>query len=58
MIASAIAELGIEPAVTVTRLGVRELPECGTNDEVLAHHGLDQASLLKAFRSACVTLPA
>ena len=27
----------------VTRVGVTELPECGTNDEVLAYHGLDVA---------------
>jgi hypothetical protein len=42
----------MDPAVSVTRLGVTELPECGTNDEVLACHGLDEAALLKAFRSA------
>ena len=30
-------------AARVTRIGVTELPECGTNDEVLAHHGLDVA---------------
>ena len=36
----------------VTRLGVTELPECGTNDEVLAYHGLDEAALMKEFRGA------
>jgi len=29
------------------RIGVTELPECGTNEEVLAHHGLDVAGLVK-----------
>ena len=52
MVAAAIAELGLEPAVRVTRIGVTELPECGTNDEVLAYHGLDVASLVKTMRQA------
>jgi transketolase len=52
MVAAAIAELGLEPAVCVTRVGVTELPECGTNDEVLAYHGLDVASLVKTLRQA------
>jgi transketolase len=52
MIAAAIARLGLEPAAQVTRLGVTELPECGTNDEVLAYHKLDTASLVEAFRAA------
>ena len=52
MVAAAIAELGLEPAVRVTRVGVTELPECGTNDEVLAYHGLDVASLVKTLRQA------
>ena len=51
MLAAAVAELGLQPAASVTRLGVTELPECGTNDEVLAYHGLDVASLVKAFRA-------
>jgi len=52
MVAAAIAELGLEPAVRVTRIGITELPECGTNDEVLAYHGLDVASLVKTLRQA------
>jgi transketolase len=52
MVAAAVAELGLEPGVRVTRVGVTELPECGTNDEVLAHHGLDIAGLVKALRHA------
>ena len=52
MIAAAIAELGLAAAPRVTRVGVAELPECGNNDEVLAYHGLDIASLVQAFRGA------
>ena len=47
MLAAAIAELGLEPAPRVLRVGVTALPECGTNDEVLAHHRLDVAGLVK-----------
>ena len=50
MLAAAIASLGLEPAAGVARVGVTALPECGTNDEVLAHHGLDIPSLVKAVR--------
>jgi transketolase len=52
MLAAAVAELGLEPVANLTRLGVTELPECGNNDEVLAYHGLDVASFVKAFRAA------
>jgi transketolase len=54
-LAAAIARLGLEPAVTVTRIGVTELPECGTNDEVLAYHGLDVAGLVRSIGSAIGT---
>ena len=52
MIAAAIAGLGLERSPRVTRVGVTELPECGTNDEVLAYHRLDVLSLVEAFRGA------
>jgi transketolase len=52
MIGAAIARLALQPAPAVTRLGVTSLPECGTNDEVLQHHGLDVASLAQQFRAA------
>jgi hypothetical protein len=38
--------------VHVTRIGVDELPECGTNDEVLAYHRLDVAGLVSRFEAA------
>ena len=56
MLAASIAGLGLEPAVTVTRIGVTELPECGTNDEVLAHHGLDTAGLVRSISAAIFRL--
>src|SRR5207237_852668 len=31
MLAAAVAELGLDAAARVTRIGVTELPECGTN---------------------------
>ena len=52
MIAAAVAELGLDPAVRVSRVGVAELPECGTNDEVLGYHGLDVAGLVRSLRQA------
>jgi transketolase len=52
MLAAAIAELGLQPGPRLRRIGVTELPECGANDEVLAYHGLDVASLVKALRAA------
>ena len=50
MLATAIAELALEPTPRILRVGVMSLPECGTNDEVLAHHKLDVASLVKSMR--------
>lgn len=52
MLAAAIAELGLQPSAQVARIGVSELPECGTNDEVLAYHGLDIPGLVKRLRQA------
>ena len=51
MIAAAVARLGLQPAPRVTSLGVTELPECGTNDEVLAYHGLDVPGLVTRLRT-------
>jgi len=52
MLGAAVAELGLDPAARVSRIGVTELPECGTNDEVLAYHGLDIAGLVRQFSAA------
>jgi transketolase len=55
MVAAAVAGLGLQPGARVTRIGVTELPQCGTNDEVLAYHGLDTAGLVEALRQAVPT---
>jgi len=52
LLSAAIAELGLEPTVRVSRIGVTELPECGTNDEVLGYHGLDVEGLARSLRLA------
>ena len=55
-VAAAVASLGLD-RVKVTAIGVRELPECGTNDEVLAYHGLDVAGLVGQLRAAHAAVP-
>jgi transketolase len=52
MVAAAVARAGLNPAARVFSFGVTELPECGTNDEVLAYHGLDVAGLVTRLRTA------
>jgi transketolase len=52
MIAAALAGVGLQAGVRVTSIGVTVLPECGTNDEVLAHHGLDVAGLVRQIGTA------
>ena len=52
MIAAAVAALSLSPAPRVAAFGVAELPECGTNDEVLQYHGLDIESLTRRLRQA------
>jgi len=52
MVGAAVARLALQPAPAVSAFGVGELPECGTNDEVLAYHGLDVPGLVKKFRRA------
>lgn len=36
----------------VHRLGVESIPACGQNDEVLAHHGLDEVALFTRIKAA------
>jgi transketolase len=50
MIAAAVAGLALTPVARVTRIGVTELPECGTNDEVLKYHKLDADGLFDAMQ--------
>ena len=50
MLACSVARLGL--AIPVTLLGVKELPVCGTNPEVLSHHRLDVDGLASAITGA------
>jgi transketolase len=52
MLAARLAELGLASGTSVRRLGVRELPACGQNDEVLRAHGLDAESLAGSLSTA------
>jgi transketolase len=52
MLASRLAELGITPGEGIERLGVRSIPACGQNDEVLRAHRLDAESLAIDFAAA------
>ena len=45
MILSAISTLNDNHSVQCLKLGIDFIPQCGTNDEVLAAHGLDAESL-------------
>lgn len=44
MIGATITEQNI--SVDFTRLGIEDIPACGTNDEVLTHHRLDKNSIV------------
>jgi transketolase len=48
MLAARVAQLGIGAGVRVRHFGVRDIPECGQNDEVLRAHRLDAESLAEA----------
>lgn len=45
MLIAAMAEAGVLNGRRLMRFGVREIPRCGRNDEVLKAHGLDAESL-------------
>ena len=53
MIAAALARNGVR--ADVRSIGLTDVPACGTNAEVLAHHGLDRASIARAIRSCIHT---
>lgn len=53
MVAAALARNGVR--AEVRSLGLTDVPACGTNVEVLAHHGLDSASIANAVRSCIHT---
>ena len=47
-----VARLGLESPPRAVPLGVREIPACGTNDEVLRYHGLDAESIADTIASS------
>ena len=49
MVAAAIARLGV--SMQVRSLGLTDIPACGGNAEVLAHHGLDADGIARAARA-------
>jgi transketolase len=51
MVAAALARNGVR--AEVRSLGLTDIPACGTNAEVLAHHGLDGPSIARAIK-ACI----
>lgn len=51
MLSAAITR-GINKKVELISFGVEEIPACGTNQEVLKHHGLDAESLAKRIKKA------
>jgi transketolase len=51
-LAGRLAELGRVPAGGIRRFGVRTIPACGQNDEVLRAHRLDADSLATDFAAA------
>lgn len=52
MILSQIASLGLKHPPICQKLGIRFIPECGTNDEVLRAHKLDSESLSEEIARA------
>jgi transketolase len=48
MVAAALARNGVR--AEVISLGITDVPVCGSNAEVLAHHGLDAAGIARVVR--------
>ncbi len=48
MIAAALARTGVR--AEVTPIGLKEIPACGSNADVLAYHGLDGSSIARTIR--------
>ena len=51
MIVAAIAEMGRGAPAIVRRMGIEDIPACGTAGEVLAAHGLDAENLARRLRA-------
>jgi transketolase len=53
MIAASLARTGVR--AEVRSVGLTDVPACGSNAEVLAHHGLDAASIARVCKAAMAT---
>ena len=53
MIAAALARTGVR--ADVRSIGLTDVPVCGSNAEVLAHHGLDVAGIVRVCKTAVRT---
>ena len=53
MVAAALARTGVR--ADVTPIGLKEIPACGSNADVLAYHGLDAASIARTVAARNVT---
>jgi transketolase len=53
MIAAALARTGVR--ADVSALGLTDIPACGSNAEVLEHHGLDAASIARTVLATHVS---
>jgi transketolase len=51
MILAALARTGVRAAVR--SIGLTDVPACGSNAEVLAHHGLDAAGIVRTAVDVC-----
>ena len=52
MVAAALARAGVR--AEVRSIGLTDVPACGNNAEVLAHHGLDADSIARVVRGLSV----
>jgi transketolase len=50
MVAAALARTGVR--AEVTPIGLKEIPACGSNADVLAYHGLDGSSIARTVMSS------
>jgi transketolase len=50
MIGAALARTGVR--AELTQIGLKEIPACGSNADVLAYHGLDGASIARTVMTA------
>lgn len=57
LLLATLAEHGWPAGLRALRRGVREIPVCGQNAEVLAHHGLDPEGIARVVRSALDATP-